>query len=132
MERYWQLDYGPSGLTESALLERIDGLLDETVAMHLMSDVPVGAFLSGGLDSTLMASYAARRLGRELRTFSMGIPYRDLNELPGRGGGGRASTAPRTSPRRSRPTWCTTSPGWSRRWTSRRIRCRSACSTWPA
>jgi asparagine synthase (glutamine-hydrolysing) len=42
----------------------------------------VGAFLSGGLDSTLIASYAARTLGSELRTFSMGIPYRDLNELP--------------------------------------------------
>ena len=83
VERYWQLDYRDKwDLTESALLERIDGLLDETVAMHLMSDVPVGAFLSGGLDSTLIASYAARRLGRELRTFSMGIPYRDLNELP--------------------------------------------------
>jgi asparagine synthase (glutamine-hydrolysing) len=83
VERYWQLDYRDKwDLGESALLERIDGLLDETVAAHLMSDVPVGAFLSGGLDSTLVASYAARRLGRELRTFSMGIPYRDLNELP--------------------------------------------------
>ena len=83
VERYWQLDYRDKwDMSESALLERIDGLLDETVAMHLMSDVPVGAFLSGGLDSTLVASYAARRLGRELRTFSMGIAYRDLNELP--------------------------------------------------
>ena len=44
--------------------------------------MPVGAFLSGGLDSTLIASYAAKTLGSELRTFSMGIPYRDLNELP--------------------------------------------------
>ena len=46
------------------------------------SDVPVGAFLSGGLDSTLVAAYAVKVLGSELRTFSMGIPYRDLNELP--------------------------------------------------
>ena len=44
--------------------------------------MPVGAFLSGGLDSTLVAAYAAKVLGSELRTFSMGIPYRDLNELP--------------------------------------------------
>ncbi|MGH7579994.1 MAG: asparagine synthase (glutamine-hydrolyzing) [Gemmatimonadales bacterium] len=83
VERYWQLAYGPKWAEgEAELLERIDGLLAETVTAHLLSDVPVGAFLSGGLDSTLVASYAARTLGPELRTFSMGIPYRDLNELP--------------------------------------------------
>jgi asparagine synthase (glutamine-hydrolysing) len=83
IERYWQLAYGPKWTEdEPELLERIDALLAETVTAHLLSDVPVGAFLSGGLDSTLVASYAARTLGSELRTFSMGIPYRDLNELP--------------------------------------------------
>jgi asparagine synthase (glutamine-hydrolysing) len=83
VERYWQLAYGPKWADgEAELLERIDATLAETVSAHLLSDVPVGAFLSGGLDSTLIASYAARELGSELRTFSMGIPYRDLNELP--------------------------------------------------
>jgi asparagine synthase (glutamine-hydrolysing) len=83
VERYWQLSYGPKWTEgEAELLERIDAMLAETVSAHLLSDVPVGAFLSGGLDSTLVASYAARELGFELRTFSMGIPYRDLNELP--------------------------------------------------
>jgi asparagine synthase (glutamine-hydrolysing) len=83
VERYWDLSYGPKWeISEEELLERTDELLAETVKLHLVSDVPVGAFLSGGLDSTLIASYAARVLGPELRTFSMGIPYRDLNELP--------------------------------------------------
>jgi asparagine synthase (glutamine-hydrolysing) len=83
IERYWDLTYGPKWTySEAETLERIDALLAETVKLHLLSDVPVGAFLSGGLDSTLIASYAARNLGSELRTFSMGIPYRDLNELP--------------------------------------------------
>jgi len=83
IERYWDLTYGPKWTySEEETLERIDELLAETVKLHLLSDVPVGAFLSGGLDSTLIASYAARTLGSELRTFSMGIPYRDLNELP--------------------------------------------------
>jgi asparagine synthase (glutamine-hydrolysing) len=83
IERYWDLTYGPKWTySEAKTLERIDALLAETVKLHLLSDVPVGAFLSGGLDSTLIASYAARNLGPELRTFSMGIPYRDLNELP--------------------------------------------------
>jgi asparagine synthase (glutamine-hydrolysing) len=83
IERYWDLSYGPKWTySEAETLERIDALLGETVKLHLLSDVPVGAFLSGGLDSTLIASYAAKTLGSELRTFSMGIPYRDLNELP--------------------------------------------------
>jgi len=82
-ERYWDLSYGPKWtFSEAEALERIDQLMAETVALHLTSDVPVGAFLSGGLDSTLVVSYAAKVLGSELRTFSMGIPYRDLNELP--------------------------------------------------
>ncbi len=86
VERYWDLSYGPKWTYgEEELLDRIDALLDETVRLHLTSDVPVGAFLSGGLDSTLIASYAAKALGSELRTFSMGIPYRDLNELPAAG-----------------------------------------------
>jgi asparagine synthase (glutamine-hydrolysing) len=83
IERYWNLQYGPKwSFSEAETLDRIDELLAETVKLHLLSDVPVGAFLSGGLDSTLIASYAAMTLGAELRTFSMGIPYRDLNELP--------------------------------------------------
>ena len=83
VERYWDLAYGPKWtLSEEETLERTDELLGESVALHLTSDVPVGAFLSGGLDSTLIAAQAAKVLGPELRTFSMGIPYRDLNELP--------------------------------------------------
>jgi asparagine synthase (glutamine-hydrolysing) len=81
--RYWDLSFGPKMTAgEPEILEEVDGLLGETVALHLTSDVPVGAFLSGGLDSTLVAAYAVKVLGSELRTFSMGIPYRDLNEIP--------------------------------------------------
>jgi asparagine synthase (glutamine-hydrolysing) len=83
IRRYWDLTFGPKlAASEGEILEQVDGLLGETVALHLTSDVPVGAFLSGGLDSTLVAAYAVKVLGSELRTFSMGIPYRDLNELP--------------------------------------------------
>ena len=83
IQRYWDLSYGPKWTySEEETLDRIDELVGESVRLHLTSDVPVGAFLSGGLDSTLIASYAAKMLGPELRTFAMGIPYRDLNELP--------------------------------------------------
>ena len=91
IERYWDLSYGPKWeYSEAELLERIDELLAETVRLHLASDVPVGAFLSGGLDSTLIAAYAARVLGSELRTFSMGIPYRRPQRAARRGRGGPA------------------------------------------
>jgi asparagine synthase (glutamine-hydrolysing) len=83
VRRYWDLNFGPKlTASEPEILEQVDEMLSETVALHLTSDVPVGAFLSGGLDSTLIAAYAVKVLGSELRTFSMGIPYRDLNELP--------------------------------------------------
>jgi asparagine synthase (glutamine-hydrolysing) len=83
VRRYWDLNFGPKlTASEPEILEQVDEMLGETVALHLTSDVPVGAFLSGGLDSTLIAAYAVKVLGSELRTFSMGIPYRDLNELP--------------------------------------------------
>ena len=91
----------------------------------------MGAFLSGGLDSTLIAAYAVRVLGPELRTFSMGIPYRDLNELPA-----AAAVARRYGTRHFAeevtPSSAPTCRGWSRRWTSRPTRSRSASCTWPA
>ena len=75
---------------EAELLERIDDLLDETVSLHLMSDVPVGAFLSGGLDSTLIASYAARPLGSRAPHLLDGHSVSGPERAAGRGGRGRA------------------------------------------
>jgi asparagine synthase (glutamine-hydrolysing) len=51
----WRPAYEPKhSLTESQIIERLDGLLGEVVAEHLMSEVPLGAFLSGGIDSSLV------------------------------------------------------------------------------
>ena len=83
IEPYWDVRFGRDRYTSrTQAIADIRALCDDAVRLRLVSDVPLGAFLSGGLDSTLIASYAARELGSELRTFSMGIPYRDLNELP--------------------------------------------------
>ncbi len=81
--RYWGLSYEPKWTySEDDTLDRIEKLLADAVRLHLVSDVPVGAFLSGGLDSTLVAALAAQTVGGDLRTFSMGIGRGALNELP--------------------------------------------------
>src|SRR5262249_13565983 len=59
--RYWEIPFEPEETTsETEWCERIRGRLDEAVALRLHSDVPVGCFLSGGIDSTSVASTAAR------------------------------------------------------------------------
>jgi asparagine synthase (glutamine-hydrolysing) len=52
------------------------------VASHLVSDVPVGAFLSGGMDSSMIVAIMARDLGASFKTFAIGVEEQDFNELP--------------------------------------------------
>ncbi len=57
--------------------------LEEAVKSHLVSDVPVGVFLSGGIDSSAITSFASRHYGGRLKTFSAGFDFeRGVNELP--------------------------------------------------
>jgi asparagine synthase (glutamine-hydrolysing) len=82
--RYWSLpvgtDEGPASLRERALDLR--GRLEATVRRHLMSDVPLGLFLSGGLDSTGLAALMAPMVQDRLRTFAVGFDDDASNELP--------------------------------------------------
>ena len=61
--------------------EAFRALLDESVRIRLMSDVPLGVFLSGGIDSSAIAGLMARHLGRPLETFSVAFEDRASNEL---------------------------------------------------
>jgi asparagine synthase (glutamine-hydrolysing) len=79
--RYWQLpDPRPATAAPSAadLRER----LEAAVSSHLMSDVPLGVFLSGGIDSSALAALAARATSEPLQTFAVGFAEADANELP--------------------------------------------------
>jgi len=77
IRRYWQLDYQPkrSG-SEHDLLDELESQIEESLRLHLVSDVPVGAFLSGGLDSSLLVAMLAKRVGvKNLPTFTVGLPH---------------------------------------------------------
>ena len=80
--RYWQLPaLAPrpaSAATSPDLRER----LETAVTSHLMSDVPLGVFLSGGIDSSALAALATRATGGPLQTFAVGFAEAEANELP--------------------------------------------------
>lgn len=81
---YWDLGFAPkiSG-TEEQLVDELEERIDESLRLHLVSDVPVGAFLSGGLDSSLLVAMLCKRLGvRDLPTFTLGLAYRRFDEAP--------------------------------------------------
>ena len=72
--RYWTLTFGRTDASEEELLEEFDGRLDSAVQRRMVADVPVGVFLSGGLDSTTVAYYM-RRHSDDVHSFS--IAYED-------------------------------------------------------
>lgn len=81
--RYWQLDFGPKWTDdENTLTERLLHELDEAVRIRLASDVPFGAFLSGGLDSSVVAALMARHMTQPVKAFSIGFQEDAFNELP--------------------------------------------------
>src|SRR5262249_47296765 len=83
IERYWQLDYLPKiAIGERDAAVRIRELLTDAVRKRLISEVPVGAFLSGGVDSSAVVAVMAGLSPRPVKTFSIGFGDADYNELP--------------------------------------------------
>lgn len=75
IERYWDLDYprGEEVLDEGECVERVRDLLEESIRLRLMADVPVGCLLSGGVDSSAILSIANRSRGEPPRSFTIGF-----------------------------------------------------------
>jgi asparagine synthase (glutamine-hydrolysing) len=75
MRRYWDLDYGetPSAPSPRGFAEDLLELLDETVQLHMISDVPVGFLLSGGVDSTAMLALAAPKTSEPISSYTVGF-----------------------------------------------------------
>jgi asparagine synthase (glutamine-hydrolysing) len=82
LHRYWDLEWAPDySRSEEALAEELRGRLEESVRLHLVSDVPLGAFLSGGVDSSSVVATMARLTDQPVKTFSIGFAEDDYNEL---------------------------------------------------
>jgi asparagine synthase (glutamine-hydrolysing) len=83
IRQYWDLHFTGDGdpAREDEYLERTDELLHEAVRLRLISDVPLGAFLSGGIDSSAVVSTMVRTSNAPVLTMSVGFDAREFDEL---------------------------------------------------
>lgn len=80
--RYWQPFFNPTFIgSEEEAIEELEMLLRQALRSHLVSDVPLGLFLSGGVDSSLIAAFAAQQSGT-IHSFSMGFAEAGYDERP--------------------------------------------------
>ena len=85
--RYWRLDERiEQGVSEREWTDRVRTQLEESVRMQMVSDVPIGAFLSGGVDSSAVVGFMARHSPQPIRTYAIGFTGGEAealyNELP--------------------------------------------------
>lgn len=82
-ERYYDVHFNPeSGVSDGEWVERLDAAMRESVQAHLVSDVPFGCFLSGGMDSTAVSGLMSETLNEPVRAFSIGFSEKEANEMP--------------------------------------------------
>jgi len=78
---YWQPDFNlEEPLPEEEYIRRLRELMTSAVELRLQSDVPLGAFLSGGIDSTIVVGLMSQLVGEPVRTFSIGFPVAGFDE----------------------------------------------------
>ncbi|MEZ6017586.1 MAG: asparagine synthase (glutamine-hydrolyzing) [Planctomycetota bacterium] len=77
---YWQLKLAPEPLEERAALAELRDLLEASVRSQLVADVPVGVFLSGGIDSSTVAALAARAKSEPIHSFNVGFASPEFDE----------------------------------------------------
>jgi asparagine synthase (glutamine-hydrolysing) len=82
--RYWQLPtQSVADASDDELLQELERLLEDSVRLRMIADVPVGVMLSGGIDSSLVTAMAARTSSRRVKTFTISFPgHGDFDEAP--------------------------------------------------
>jgi asparagine synthase (glutamine-hydrolysing) len=81
VEPYWTVSFRPDPtIGEADAAGELREVLDVAVRQHLISDVPLGVFLSGGIDSSTVAAFASRHVGGRLQTFSIGFEDPSFDE----------------------------------------------------
>jgi len=81
VKSYWELNFQSNGLDEVKIQKKLRDLLQDAVKIRLMSDVPLGAFLSGGVDSSIIVALMAQVMDQPVKTFSIGFEDSSYNEL---------------------------------------------------
>ncbi len=82
MKSFWSLPREQSSIGEVEALDGLDELLTDAVRRRLVADVPLGIFLSGGIDSAAITAYASRVATSRLKTFSIGFSNKTYDERP--------------------------------------------------
>src|SRR4029079_7262492 len=87
VSQYWDVSFAQGEMTswsEEQCVDRLSELLRESVRLHLVSDVPFGAFLSGGIDSSTIVALMTEILEQPVRTYSIGFEGKAaaFSELP--------------------------------------------------
>ncbi len=82
IEQYWDIPDLKTPTDEGTVIEMLTELIDDSVRMQLMSDVPLGAFLSGGIDSSTVVASMSKSSTSSVKTFSIGFNDATYNELP--------------------------------------------------
>jgi len=83
IEQYWDVDYTRKvRISEQDALDGLEEKVTEAVRLRMISDVPLGALLSGGVDSSIVVALMAKLSGEPVRTFSIGFREEAFNELP--------------------------------------------------
>ena len=81
IEKYWNVDWAKeTPMDQPAASAQLRTLLSDSIRLRLRSDVPLGAFLSGGIDSSLVVAIAQQHLDRPIQTFSIGFSEADFDE----------------------------------------------------
>lgn len=80
IKKYWQPHFQPTNTTDSKIITEIQDVLIDSVNVHMRSDVPVGSFLSGGIDSSFVVSIA-KQINPAIKTFSVGFEREGFSEI---------------------------------------------------